>query len=97
MLTPLSSNQQKTVFMIQDDNPMVDFIGQFSPSVLREWAEQILLCFGDEDPVYLYSHHSGHDDETARYLSASIEHGGELQVCCAGVDNDDVITKKVKR
>jgi len=96
MLCPLISNPEKTVFMIQDENPTADFIGEFSPKFLKEWAEQVLANFGNEDPVYLYSHKSGSDDVTARYLSASMEHGGELQVCCAGVDNDDVIKKKVK-
>jgi hypothetical protein len=97
VVSPLSSNPSKTVFVLQADNPTSDFIGQFSPSILKEWAESILESFGDEDAVYLYSHSSGNEETTARYLSASMEHGGELQVCCAGVDNDDVIKKKVKK
>jgi len=93
MLTPLTTNPTKTVFMVQVDNPTSDFVGQFSPSVLKEWADQVLEKFGDEDVIYLYSHPSGEPTNTARYLSASMEHGGELQVCCAGVDNDDVLKK----
>ena len=93
MLTPLSSNPTGTVFMVQQDNPKADFAGQFRPSLLKEWAEEVLQNFGDEDVVYLYIHPSGNPD-TARFVSASMEHGAELQICVAGVDNDDVIDKK---
>ena len=92
MITLLSSNPDKTVFVASAENNKEDFIGQFNPYLLKEWVERIIEAHGDE-VVYLYSHRAS-VTTTAKFLSASLEHGGEKQVCCAGVDNDDVEGEK---
>ena len=94
MLTPLSSNPSKTVFIFSGDNPKDDFIGEFKPGFLKEWVDAILVNYGEDEIVYLYSHLC-RGGETARFLAASLEHGDALQICCAGVDNNDV--EKVKK
>ena len=94
MITLLSSNPDRTVFTITAENCKDDFIGQFPALLLKEWAEKVLEVHGEE-VVYLYSHRAS-VTSTARFLAASLEHGGEKQVCCAGVDNDDVDKEKMK-
>ena len=94
-MTPLSINASNTVGLVDMSNPKEDFIGEFDPVLLKQWAERVLENFAGEDVVYLSIHKNSDSMITARCLAASIEHGDEVQVIVCGADCDDVIKKGI--
>lgn len=97
MITPISSNEAKTVGLCKCDNEKSDFVGKFSTVLLKEWVEMVVKNFGADTIVYLYSHHSGNPDNTTRVLSASATHGDSIQVMAVGVNNNDVFGKEITK
>ena len=83
MLSVLSHNEPKTVGLVEGDNPIADFICEFDPIALKEWAKQIIEHFGDEKPVFISVHPSTVVNTNA--LSASDSLGDSLQVMVVGL------------
>ena len=93
-MTPLFTNTTNTVGLVDMNNPKDHFIGEFSPLLLKQWADMVLENFPDEDVVYLAIHPNQDPMVTTKVLSAASEHGDEIQVVVGGTDCDDV--KEVK-
>lgn len=89
-MIPILTNATNTVGLVDMDNPKPDFIGEFDPLLLKQWADMVYEQFGN-DVVYLAIHKSKDPMNTARCLSAASEHGDSIQAMVCGVDCDDVI------
>jgi hypothetical protein len=92
-MIPISVNSTNTVGLVDSYNPKEDFVGEFDPVLLKQWAELVVETFTGEDVVYLSVHKNPDPMNTTRVLSASIEHGDEIQVMVCGTDCDDVVKK----
>jgi hypothetical protein len=92
-MIPISTNQSNTIGLVDMNNPKSHFIGEFDPTLLKMWAEQVAETFAGEDCVYLSIHKHEDRMNTARILAAAAEHGDSIQVVVCGVDCDDVVKK----
>jgi hypothetical protein len=86
MLTVLSHNPDKTVGLVDGDNPESDFICEFSPLALKEWVDEIVKHFGQDKPVFISAHPGMIVDVKA--LSASDSLGDTLQVMVVGYEKE---------
>ena len=89
------SNDSKTVGLIIMNNPKESFIAEIDPLLLKQWAEMVYEQFGAEDVVYISVHKHLDPMNSTRHLSASSEHGDELQVVVCGTDCDDIMKRKI--
>jgi len=92
----LTKNDTATVGVIKSYNPKEDFVMEVKPSLLKEWAGEIITHLGTEDVIYLSVHRHTDPMNTARILSASAEYGDEIQVVVCGTDCDDVVKRGEK-
>lgn len=87
-LNVILSNESKTIGLVEMNNPKDHFVCEVDPLLLKQWAEMVYDQFSGEDVVYLAVHK--HPDNSSRVLTASMEHGDELQVVVCGTDCDDI-------
>ena len=90
-MTPLFTNTTNTVGLVDMNNPKDHFIGEFSPLLLKQWADMVYENFQNEDVVYLAIHPNQDPMNTAKVLAAAAEHGDEIQVVVCGTDCNDVV------
>jgi hypothetical protein len=91
-MIPISTNASNTVGLVDMNNPKDNFIGEFSPLLIKQWADMVCENFVGEDVVYLAIHK--HPVKSYRILSAASEHGDEIQVVVCGTDCDDIMEMK---
>ena len=95
-LEQFTTNSTNTVGLVRTGNPKPDFIGEFTPALIKEWADEIVLHMGEEDVVYLSVHKNPDPTVSARTLCAAAEHGGEVQVMVCGVECNDIPKEMLK-
>jgi hypothetical protein len=88
MLTVLSHNPDKTVGLVDGDNPETDLIGPFSPLALQEWVAEIIQHFGDSKPVWISAHKSTIVNSNS--LAAADTEYDTLQVMVAGWEMEEM-------
>jgi hypothetical protein len=84
------SNESRTVGLVIMHNPKPDVIAEVDTLLLKQWAEMVHEQFGSEEVVYLALHKHPDPNNTTRVLTASAEHGDELQVVLCSTDGDDI-------
>lgn len=89
-LNIILSNPSRTVGLVIMNNPKSDIIAEVNTLLLKQWAEMVHEQFGNEEVVYIAMHRHTDPKNTARILTASAEHGDELQVIVCGTDCDDI-------
>ena len=91
-LVPISVNPDKTIGLFDCPNPPDHFIGKFKASLLKEWAEKIIVEFGADTEMYLSVHPNRMPGPmvTAKALGAADEYCGTVQVLLAGLTCEDV-------
>lgn len=85
----IEANRERTVGICDDlKNTDENFIGEFNPVILLEWAQRIAEEYKGHDVIFMYSHRHPKVDYPAWMLAASDEKNGEIAVCVSGTTPD---------
>ena len=93
MITPISTNEDRTVGLCEGTTEGMIYVGKFKASLLKEFAERILSDLGDVQ-IYLHTKELKEKEGTYHLIAAFDEMDSDLFVGASSCVDDFVEEKK---